>query len=383
MPRDDWIRARTYTARLLRSAEWPGSIVLFGVLPVLVLIALFAESSVLDAAGKDFRGFYAAAESMLHRETPYISASDPNVNGAYVYPPLTAIGVMPFTLIPVHAAEYLAMAILVCGLWATVFVLGVRDWRCYGIAILWPPAIEAVQTGTVTIVLAFGAALAWRFRDRWLSGSLATAMTIALKLILWPLFVWLVATRRVASAVLSYIIALSLALGSWSIIGFAGLRQYPGLLQRLEDAVAHDSYNVRVLALDVGVAPVPARAAWLAVGISLLAGVMLVGRRGDDRTAFVLAIAAALALSPIVWLHYFTLLLVVVAIAQPRLGSAWLAPLVMWVATGSGHPTLFQTSATLLAASLTIALSVLAIRSSVLVRGRSLVPEGAQLSRSP
>ena len=74
--------------------------------------------------------------------------------------------------------------------------------------------------------------------------------------------------------------------------------------------------------------------------------------------AFVLAIAATLAVSPVVWLHYFTLLLVVASIAQPRLGAAWFAPLAMYVATGDGHPTPFQTTATILAATLTIALCV-------------------------
>ena len=101
-----------------------------------------------------------------------------------------------------------------------------------------------------------------------------------------------------------------------------------------------------------------ARAIWLAVGIGLLASVVVLGRRGDERTAFVVAIAAALALSPIVWLHYFALLLVVVALAQPRLGLLWFVPLAMVFTPGSGHPTPFQTSWTLVVAVVTVALAV-------------------------
>src|SRR5262249_38756213 len=77
--------------------------------------------------------------------------------------------------------------------------------------------------------------------------------------------------------------------------------------------------------------------------------------------------------------HYFTLLLVVVSIAQPRLGAAWLAPLGMLVATGSGNPTAFQTAATICAAALTVGLCLLAVTGMSLrpVRLRPQLDEAA------
>ena len=39
------------------------------------------------------------------------------------------------------------MALLVGAALAIPYVLGVRDWRCYGLLLLWPPVISAVQTG--------------------------------------------------------------------------------------------------------------------------------------------------------------------------------------------------------------------------------------------
>jgi hypothetical protein len=356
-------------------AKWPASVVFCGVLPVLVLTALFVAAIQVDAVAKDFRGYYAAAESVLHGETPYISLDDPTaaVNGSYVYPPITAVGAIPLTVIPREAAGFVAMALLVLALLAIPLTLGVRDWRCYGLAIMWPPAIEAIQTGTITIILALGAAFVWRFRDRRALCSMATGITFALKLIMWPLLIWLAATRRVGATVLSCVVGACAVLGSWAIIGFAGLLEYPELLHRLREAVELDCYTVFVLALDAGVSPVFARLIWLAVGLALLAGMLLAGRREEERTAFILAIASALALSPIVWLHYFTLLLVVVSIAQPQLGPAWFAPLAMYVATGSGHPTPFQTASTILAAATTVVLSVVAIERIGLptIRGRS------------
>jgi hypothetical protein len=95
----------------------------------------------------------------------------------------------------------------------------------------------------------------------------------------------------------------------------------------------------------------------------------VLARRGDERTAFIVAIAASLALTPIVWLHYFALLLVVVALAQPRLGPVWFVPLAMILTPGSGQPTPFQTSWTLAVALITVGLAVrLSLGDRLLVR---------------
>lgn len=343
-------------SRIVRLA----AVVFCGVLPLLTLVALFAEAIREDAVAFDFRVFYGAAESVLRGETPYQALNDPaaGVGRGYVYPPLTAIGAIPFTVLPLEVAGLLVMALLVVAALAIPFVVGVRDWRCYGLVLLWPPVISAIQTGSVTILLALGAALTWRFRDRLLPSSASAGATLAAKLILWPLVVWLAATRRLAAAVLSCLIGFGLVLASWAAIAFAGLGDYPDLMRRLEESVGSDAYTVHVVALDLGAPTTLARAIWLAVGLMLLASIVVVGRRGYERRAFILAVAAALALTPIVWLHYFALLVVVVAVAQPRLGPVWFIPLAMVVTPGSGHPTPFETSATLAVAALTVALAL-------------------------
>ena len=62
--------------------------------------------------------------------------------------------------------------------------------------------------------------------------------------------------------------------------------------------------------------------------------------------------------TPIVWLHYFALLLVVVAVSRQSLGVIWFVPLLMVVTPGSGHPTPFQTAWTLMIALVTVLLAV-------------------------
>jgi hypothetical protein len=347
-------------ARLLQLASY----VLFGALPAIVVLLLFVSAIADDAVAYDFRVFYGAAEAILDGESPYQDPEDENavVARGYVYPPITAIAVIPLTVLPVDVAGVLVMALLVGAALAIPYVLGVRDWRCYGLLLLWPPVISAVQTGTVTLLLALGAALAWRFRDRAAVSASAVGATLSLKLILWPLLVWQAATRRVLAAVIALAVGVVLALGSWAGIGFTGLREYPDVLRRLQDVVELDSYTLYVVALDAGASSTFARAIWLAVGIAVLAAVVVVARRGDERRAFVLAIAAALLLSPIVWLHYFALFAVVVALARHRLSPVWFVPLAMVVTPGSGQPTPFETSATLVIAAVTVALSLSSIR---------------------
>ena len=76
----------------------------------------------------------------------------------------------------------------------------------------------------------------------------------------------------------------------------------------------------------------------LVTGVSLLVGSLVRGRRGDDRGAFCLALAAAVAMTPILWLHYLLLLLVPLAIVRPRFTPLWLLPIVLWVGQEPMHP---------------------------------------------
>jgi hypothetical protein len=212
--------------------------------------------------------------------------------------------------------------------------------------------------------------ITWRFRERVVPVAATIAVTLAAKWLMWPLVIWLVAMRRFLCAALACAAAAAIVLLSWATIGFGGLSAYPGLLRRVEEIVGDKTYTAYMLGLDSGLPGPIARVAWLTLGLLLLASFVAIALRGDERTAFVLAIATVLALTPILWLHYFTLLLVVVAIAQPRLGVAWFAPLGMYLATGHGDPTAVQEASTILSASVTVAVCVAAIEGVRMARWR-------------
>jgi alpha-1,2-mannosyltransferase len=339
---------------------WLASVAVCGVLPIVVLALVFASAIGDDSDAIDFRQYYRAGEAILAGENPYpdedalLTAS----GKPYPYPPLPALLSIPLTVVPLDVVEVLVMSLQVILVLAILYVLGVRDWRCYGVALLWPPVISAVQTGNVTLWLALAAAVLWRYRERTVPASAGLGVTLGVKVLLWPLLVWLVATRRWASAVSACAIGALLLLGSWAAIGFDGLRDYPDLLRRLEQTVGDDAYVISNLAEKLGASARVADVLWLAAGIALLAACWFLARHGDERSSFVVAMGAALALSPLVWLHYFALLLVVVCLASTRLAPIWFVPLAMFVATGRQDPTLLQMSVTLAAAAATVGLAV-------------------------
>jgi hypothetical protein len=85
------------------------------------------------------------------------------------------------------------------------------------------------------------------------------------------------------------------------------------------------------------------------VGLSVLA---LAWRR----RSLGLAIAAALVLSPIVWRHFFVLLLVPLALSRPRFDAVWLIPIGLWVGDGTFNGAPWQTACVLALVTLTFAL---------------------------
>lgn len=360
------MRAGQAPVDVRRLATRFGWLFVCGFLPLVALYSTLSPAIRGAAEPVDFHyAFYPAAEAVLDGRDflpvdGFVIRGEPEFVIDYVYPPLVAIAAIPFTTVSLAVAQIGFQFILVLAFVATLAVLGVRDWRCYGLAFLWPPVTDAIFTGNVTIFLGLGAALAWRYRDQPVVAGAGVGLTFGAKLFLWPLAVWLAATRRIRAVLWAFTLGVVAVLAPWGALGFRGLAEYPGLLRQLSDLMDERSYTFYALALDFGATPVVARLLWLVVAVGLLAACIFVARSGDERGAFVLAIGAAIAFSPIVWLHYFALLLVVVAVVQPRLGALWFIglPLQLVVTTSLYNGSRLQTTAMLGATVLVVVLAL-------------------------
>jgi hypothetical protein len=205
----------------------------------------------------------------------------------------------------------------------------------YAVAILYGPVFVGIRLGTVSPLLALLCAALWRYRDRTRPAALLLAAVVVAKLFLWPLALWLVVTRRYRSAAGGVAIAGAVTLAAWAWIGFAGLSSYIHVLSLLTVAEQGESFSSASLGVALGLSSHAAHVLVMAAGATVLALAAL--RRRSDREAFVLCVGAALLASPIVWQHYFALLLVPVAIAAPRFAPIWLLPLLLWLVGPQSH----------------------------------------------
>lgn len=342
--------------RAKRAFPSPLTVVLV-VLAAGIMLGVVALSANAGLLAWDVRFAYLpAAEALLEGESPYPAFDDPILEDqkGYVYPPQLLFALLPLTPLPVGVASALAAAGLLALLALTLRVLQVRDVRCYAAAFLWVPSVSAVLLGNISIPLAFAVAVAWRYRDDVRRPAAALGIAISAKFVMWPLLVWTVATGRLRASVWAVVVGVLVTLVAWSIIGFDGLTGYPDLLERLSEIQAERSYSIVGMAATAGLPEVVGSALTLLLGGALLVGCVVYARRGDDQRSFTCAVAATLALSPIVWLHYLVVLLVPVAIARPRFSALWLLPVLLWVSPRPGYAEGAATFAPAIAAAIVV-----------------------------
>jgi alpha-1,2-mannosyltransferase len=318
-------------AMRVRALGQPWELALFLWVPFLFFALVVLADLRMHGSLGDWEIFRSAARSVLHGRSPY-PAPDPAVlgrNDRFVYPPITAFLVAPIAVLPDEAGRVLVLFLTLACVLVALRVLGVRDWRCYGLAVLTAPMLDTVSLGALSSAMLLGVAAAWRYRNRPYVAAPVVALTAVAKLFAWPLVVWLIARRRVRAGLAAALVAVVLLAAGWAAIGFAGLHGYPHLLRVLSRVEAVQSYSlVGLWRVEGSTAAVLSGA--LAVVVVLAIAIAARGPNGDRRSLAV-AVAGALLATPVLWLHYLVLLFVPIALTRPRLSALWFAPLAFWV----------------------------------------------------
>ena len=303
-------------------------LVAFGVAALLAFE--LAWKSVDEAwLGFDFEGtLWDPAVASLEGQAPYPEpvVGEVEVGNPALYPPLLFLLVTPLTLLPWTIGLTVWIAILGAAVVGTLYLLGVRDVRCYVVALIAVPTVEGVLWSNATLLLLPLVALAWHWRSKWLRAGVVVGLALAAKLFLWPLVAWLVGTRRYRAAGAALGFGTVALLLPWAVIGFSGLsvlsRSSPCRRGRLRGAQLLDRGHAqrarsRGLGRDCGNSrPRSLRCSGRADR----------GRSGRDELALFIALLAAVLGSPIVWTYYYVLLLIPLAIARPRFSALWLLP---------------------------------------------------------
>ena len=269
-------------------------------------VALLALSHGHMSYGYELRGnLWEPGKQILQGRSPYDPATPKRALAEgtsdcciqALYPAPTHVLFAPLSWLPFEVAmvlfTLLATACLILALW----LLGTRSSAAFGLVLLLPPVWTGTQVASIMPFLVLGCALSWRLRDRPYLCGIAVAATAVLKVFLWPLWFWLLFTRRYRAAVVTAIAAVLMLAAGWAVFGFQNLVDYPQLLMNVAKIEGHR-----------GMSLVRFGGEWLAV--SVFVALLLIGRR-----SFSLMIVASLALLPIVWVHTLQVLLVPAALA--------------------------------------------------------------------
>lgn len=306
---------------------------LFGLLPLLMTGCFAYYIFKGGDAALDFRQqYWVVGWRVLHGTNLYHWTYRQMAAGiSFPYPALAAIVFVPFSLIPLGVSAAVFTIICVLAAWGTLRVLQVRDWRIYGVILMWGPIIAAWQTANLTLLLGLGIALVWRYRDRPAVAGLLTALLLSLKSLVWPLALWLLVTRRYRAFAQMILGGLVINIVAWAVVGPG---QIPGFLSHSTYVIAThywDGYGVPAFLSHLGFGRTLGEAVEVVVALAVAGACFANGRRGDDRRALTLGVALMLVASPLVWNHYLALMIVPLAISRPRIGWAWILPMILLV----------------------------------------------------
>ncbi|MEO5740967.1 MAG: glycosyltransferase family 87 protein [Vicinamibacterales bacterium] len=294
---------------------------------------------------EDFGAYYVAARALASGESPYdaeaadrlAAASGVEHHAGYIYPSLLALLLRPFTALPYSAAAATWFVLSVGALLAALSLLRpvvqlpwrIYGWVCASVFFL-PPVHHTLQHGQITnflLLLIVAGSAGGTGRAAWVG--------IAAALKIFP------ATLAVVYALSGRIAGLVVMGGSAAILTLAAALMAPaatvdfvrrvrpqlGFEQRLApnnqsvEAVMARWFETHWFVTPIVDAPVVARIAsslaiLLVVGLTFRALVSV--RRADGAMVqlrrFSLVLAATLIVSPIVWDHYYVLLLFPVAV---------------------------------------------------------------------
>jgi hypothetical protein len=282
--------------------------------------------------GLDFHGIWRAGRDVLLGRSPYITPGAKTLllqSNAFVTPPVLAELAVPFSLLPFTLAIVLWNMVCVMAFVCALKLAGVSDRRALVVGLCSFPFLASIDLGQPDGVFALGVALAWRWRDSW-RGAVAIGAVIAAKLLVWPLIIWLLVTRRVRLAAIAGGSALALLAASWAAIGFNGLSQYPRLLAADAQAFEARSHSIVAAAMRLGISEHPARLLTVVLAVALALTVAR-GAQWTDLGWFTGMLLAGLLLSPVLWSHYLVILLIPLALSCPRLSLLWGLTALFWI----------------------------------------------------
>jgi hypothetical protein len=301
----------------------------------------FDLEAYLDAARRLARGDVAIGLPIYDPEA-LLGPFRPGPYKLFLYSPPFAVAMLPFTAISIDSAAVAWYVGRVALFGVACAVMPVRPsirLFTFAIATLTNPVIGDLNLGNVSVLVTSLLAITWRWLDR-VTGCVALALAMTVRPILGLVLIWSLLRRRWWPVLWTIAAGIAIVLLSLPFVGIQTYQDYFTVLRNVYDVTGQDNNrDVGSLVLRVGGGPLLASIA-LYAGFAVGVGAMLLSLRYDRQTGFMVTIGATLLLSPLLWDHYLTTLLLTGAFLAQR-GRWWGLglPLLAWV-TGPMTPLL-------------------------------------------
>ena len=310
---------------------------------VIFLLMILAISHALygsEAWAYDFTAYQHAVVRLMETGSPYQpgrTLNGPFLAGPfdlYLYSPVPVVLMLPFGWLSIDGGALvflvirLAMLIALCALMP---ITRTARLATLAVACVSAPVLQDLNLGNVSLIVTFLSVVAWRYVDRPL-GSLAIAAAASLRPTMALFVAWWLIRRQWRAVAWTAICGLGLVLITLPFVGIAGWNDYLTLLTNLTNFEGvYRNFALEALAARAG-APAWLASAALFAGYAAAGVAVALSLRRDRAVSFVVTLGATLMLSPLLWDHYLTNLLVPAGLLASR-GRAWglILPLLCWL----------------------------------------------------
>ena len=146
--------------------------------------------------------------------------------------------------------------------------------------LLLDPVVSGWQTANLTLPLVLGLAMVWRYRDRPLVSGLVVALIISLKVFVWPIGLWLIATRRYVATAYALAFGVLINAVAWAVIGFGQIRPFIRMSSFVTNMWHRTGYSLIAFGIHLGASRGVATAFMIAVSVAVALACVVAGRRG-------------------------------------------------------------------------------------------------------
>jgi len=310
---------------------------------VVFLLLILALSHALygsEAWAYDFSAYHHAVLRLIDTGSPYQpgrTLDGPFMAGPfdlYLYSPVPVVLMLPFGGLSTDGGALIFLVIrlaMLVGMCAIMPISRTSRLATLAVACVSAPVLQDLNLGNVSLIVTFLAVVAWRFVDRPLS-ALAVALAASVRPTMALFLVWWLVRGKWRAVGWTMLAGLALVLITLPFVGIAGWNDYVTLLMNLANFEGvFRNFALGALASRAG-APEWFSQAALFAGYAVAGVAVALSLRRDRDVSFVVTLGATLLLSPLLWDHYMTNLLVPAGFLASRGRPLGLVlPLLCWL----------------------------------------------------